>query len=231
MWCTRLRLGALGGVLLAGVGTAEAGGRPWVEVRGVYGGVPDSLMQGRSLAESGINAVWLGSGGITAERVALLHQHGAKVFAEFNTLHDASYLADHPDAAPVGRDGRPCPPPDGWQGVAPTHEGYRRYRMEAFRQLLAGNDIDGVWLDYHHAHASWERAEPLLPDTGFEPYSLDQFQRDTGIRLPEAPVPVLSALLLGQHRETWIQWRCDVLTDWVREFRQIVDEVDRKSVV
>ena len=35
-------------------------------------------------------------------------------------------LPEHPDAAPIGADGLPCPPPDGWQGVCPTHAGYRR---------------------------------------------------------------------------------------------------------
>src|SRR5262249_4861515 len=94
----------------------DAGSRPPVEVRGVYGGGPTQILdRGRSLSDYGINAVWVGSGGLTREGVALLRRQGAKVFAEFNTMHDAAYLKDHPDAAPVGTDGRPCPPPDGWQ--------------------------------------------------------------------------------------------------------------------
>ena len=40
-------------------------------------------------------------------------------------MHDAGYLKDHPDAAPVGADGQASPPPDGWQGICPTHPGYR----------------------------------------------------------------------------------------------------------
>src|SRR5690606_35665873 len=32
-------------------------------------------------------------------------------------------------------------------------------------------------------------------------------------------------LLLGPHREAWTQFRCDVFTDWVREYREILDEV------
>ena len=120
----------------AGGAEGEAGAGPaQVEVRGVYGGVPTQILdRGQSLADYGINAVWVGSGGLTREGVALLKRQGAKVFAEFNTMHDAAYLKDHPDAAPVGTDGKPCPPPDGWQGVCPTHPGYREARMEAFRQ-------------------------------------------------------------------------------------------------
>lgn len=197
--------------------------RPWVEVRGIYGGVPSELIEQGGLAAHGVNAVWIGSGGINDDVLATLRGQGVKVFAEFNTMHAAGYLQDHPAAAPVGVDGLPCPPQDGWQGVAPTHEGYRRSRMDAFRELLERYPIDGVWLDYHHSHASWERAEPLLPDTGFEPYSLVQFQQDTGIELPDRPVPELAQLLLDEHREAWITWRCGIFTDWVREFREILE--------
>ena len=67
----------------------------------------------------------------------------------------------------VGLDGKRAPAPHGWQGVCPTHVAYRAWRMGAFRTLLQTHAIDGVWLDCHHAHASWERAEPALPDTCF----------------------------------------------------------------
>ena len=183
------------------------------------------LDRGRSLADYGINAVWVGSGGLTRERVGLLKRQGAKVFAEFNTMHDAAYLKDHPDAAPVGTDGQPCPPPDGWQGVCPTHPGYREARMEAFRKALADFEIDGIWLDYHHAHASWEQAEPNLPDTCFCARCLARFERETGVDLPERPTPELARMLLGPHKAEWVDWRCGVFTDWVRQFRAIRDEV------
>ena len=200
--------------------------KPHLLVRAVYGGVPESLRApDGSLAGAGIEAVCLGSGQVTPVLVDQLHAAGVKVYAEFNTLHRAAYLKDHPDAAPVGVAGEPEPPCEGWQGVSPHHAGYRRAQMAAFRKLLADQPIDGVWLDYLHAHASWERAEPILPETGFEPYALAQFQADTGIALPDRPVPELAKLLLTAHREAWLGWRCGVLTDWVREFRAIRDEV------
>ncbi len=198
--------------------------RPWVPMRGIYGGVPKELVPaGGRLVEQGVNAIFVGSGGINDALVAWAREHGVKLYAEFNTMHAAEYLKAHPDAAPVGVDGRPCPPQDGWQGVAPTHDGYRRYRLDQLRELVRRYRIDGVWLDYHHSHASWERAQPLLPDTGFEPYSLARFQQETGLRLPDEPVPALAQRLLGEHRARWLQWRCDVFTDWVREIRAILD--------
>ena len=110
-------------------------------------------------------------------------------------MHVAGYLKDHPDAAPIGRDGKVCPPPHGWQGICPTHPGYRESRMADFRRVLRDFAIDGVWLDYHHSHASWEQAVPDLPDTCFCQRCLAQFSRETKTKLPDEPVPRLRPAL------------------------------------
>lgn len=199
---------------------------PAVPMRGIYGGVPQEILDsGRSLPGFGIDAVWIGSGSITAGRLATLRAQRVRVYAEFNTLHVADYLKAHPDAAPIGTDGRVSPAPDGWQGICPTHEGYRADRMRAFRSLLETFDLDGVWLDYHHAHASWEQAAPNLPDTCFCDRCLRRFQAATGVRLPEASTTDRAALLLTTHRDRWVRWRLDVFTDWVREFHDIRNAV------
>lgn len=199
-------------------------GRPNVQIRGIYGGVPVELLEHGTLEQHGVNAVFMGSGGINAERLELLKRQGAKVFAEFNTMHVAAYLNDHPDAAPVGVDGKVCPPPQGWQGICPTHPGYRRFRMNAFREVLTEYAIDGIWLDYHHSHASWERAVPEMPDTCFCDRCIVRFKRDTKTSLPHENREQLAHTVLGEHKDAWIQWRCDVFTDWVREFRSILDQ-------
>jgi hypothetical protein len=213
-------------VPLLAAGGGQAADRAHLTTRGTYGVMPTEIFEaGRTLADYGINTVFLNAGLVNAERVAKLRSEGVRIYAEYNTMHYADYLKTHPDAAPIGTDGKVSPPPEGWQGICPTHPGYRANRMTAFRELLEAHAIDGVWLDYHHAHASWERAEPVMPDTCFCARCLQQFSRDTGTRLPDAPTPVVATLLLGEHRRTWVQWRCDVFTDWVREFREIIDRV------
>jgi hypothetical protein len=202
------------------------GRRPAIAVRGIYGGVPTQIFdRGRTLADYGVNASWIGSGSVSRELVEGLKAKspGLKVFAEFNTMHEASYLKDHPDARPVGPDGRVAPPPDGWQGVCPTHPGYRRARMEDFRRTLRAAPIDGIWLDYHHAQASWEQAKPNLPDTCFCDRCLSRFAREARVRLPDTPTAERARRLLGPDRSAWVRWRCGVFTDWVREFRAILD--------
>jgi hypothetical protein len=221
-------------VLLVGTGLSSAQGsdKPPIPVRGIYGGIPKEIFdRGQSLADFGINAVWVGSGGLTPENIGLLKHQGAKVFAEFNSMHDASYVKEHPDAAPIGVDGKACPPPNDWQGACPTHPGYRKARMEAFRKMLTELDVDGIWLDYHHAHASWEQAVPNLPDTCFCGRCIARFEREAKVDLPKRPTPELAKLLLGPLHKRWVDWRCGLFTDWVREFRDIRDAVRRSALL
>ncbi|HEX5105272.1 MAG TPA: hypothetical protein VFV87_15740 [Pirellulaceae bacterium] len=205
--------------------------RPWISIRGIYGGYPREVLdRGETPANYGINAIWVGSGSLDATEIDRYRKLGLKVFAEFNSLHAAEYLKEHPDAAPIGTDGKPSPPPQGWQGVSAFHRDYRRDRMAEFRRVLQTFEIDGIWLDYHHAHASWERAEPELPDTDFSPAALNQFSEKSGITLP-TDTAAAAKVLLGKEREAWTNFRCDVFTDWVREYREILDDVRPKALI
>lgn len=205
--------------------------RPWVTVRGIYGGFPNQILDRKETpADYGVNAVWVGSGSLNADQIARYHQLGVKVFAEFNSMHAAQYLKEHPEAAPIGPDGQPSPPPNGWQGVSPFHVGYRRERMAEFRRILTTFDIDGIWLDYHHAHASWEQAEPNLPDTDFSGAARQEFTHTTGIKLP-ADTSEASQLLLGPERQAWTDFRCAKFTDWVREYREILNGIRPQTLL
>ena len=86
--------------------------RQYVAIRAIHGGVPTEVLDaGRSLADYGINAVFLGSGSITEERIRLSRAQSVGVFAEFNTMHEATSLDAHPDASPVESDGLRAPAP------------------------------------------------------------------------------------------------------------------------
>jgi hypothetical protein len=102
--------------------------------------------------------------------------------------------------------------------------------MQEFRRVLTTFDIDGIWLDYHHAHASWERAEPVLPDTDFSPLALRLFTAQTGVKLP-ADVSAAAKVLLGEKHDAWTDFRCDVFTDWVREYREILNDVRPRALL
>ena len=201
--------------------------RAQISIRGIYGGVPTQIFErGKTLDDFGINAIWIGAGSVSRELIVSLKRQSKdlKVFAEFNTMHEAGYLKDHPQARPIGSDGQVSPAPDGWQGVCPTDPGYRLGRMSAFRETLRAAPIDGIWLDYHHAHANWEQAEPALPDTCFCDRCLAQFEKESGVALSGTTTADRARQLLGAGKPVWVRWRCNVFTDWVREFRAILDQ-------
>src|SRR5215831_7762904 len=106
--------GLLGAAILPAAGAAAAQdeertvGRKAIAVRGIYGGFPDPLFErGQSPADFGVNAIWVGSGSLNRERIDRYRKAGVKVFAEFNSMHAAEFLKEHPDAAPIGPDGKP----------------------------------------------------------------------------------------------------------------------------
>src|SRR5262245_1785038 len=64
--------------------------RPWVTIRGIYGGFPGAILErGTTPADFGINAIWVGSGGLKQDEIDRYRQMGLKIFAEFNSLHSA----------------------------------------------------------------------------------------------------------------------------------------------
>ena len=211
-------------VAVQGIATEQKpGARPGVAIRGIYGGVPQEILDsGRSLEAFGVNAVWLGSGSLTPERVSLLRSQGVRVFAEFNTLHVASYLKDHPDAAPVGADGW-CP------------------RRRTAGRVFAPRTKLTVAVAWPRFGISWSASKwmasgsttttatpvgsrlcPTCPTPASAIAACGGFRTRlaSGCRRPTA---ARAALLLSMHRQRWTRWRMDVLTDWVREFRTILD--------
>ncbi len=199
--------------------------RPYIKIRAIYGSIPLELTKnGKKLTDYGINAIFVGYNNLNEKTIANLKKQGVKIFAEFNTMHVARYLKEHPDAAPIGADGKICPPPHNWQGICPTHPGYRKFRMDEFRNTLKKFNIDGIWLDYHHSHASWERATPEMPDTCFCDRCIKQFSEDMNIEFNNKSKQEIIKLILEKYKSEWTRWRCNIFTDWIREFRSILNK-------
>jgi hypothetical protein len=70
-----------------------------------------------------------------------------------------------------------------------------------------------------------------MPDTCFCDRCIDQFKRETNTSLPDQGSQQLARILLEKHKDRWVQWRCDVFTDWVREFRAIMDEIRPQALL
>ncbi len=193
-----------------------------VEIRGIYGNPKPFWDQEISLRELGVNAVFVHSGAIDQQMIAQVRSEGLMIFAEFATLNGKNYVEDHPEAWAVNDKGHRVEAATWFMGVCPTEPGFRKYRMTQLQKLLDAYDLDGVWMDYVHWHAQFEDPQPILPETCFNDYCLEKFSRDTGVVIPRGTTEQKAHFILSNHNDTWRHWRCQVIIEWAREFKEVL---------
>jgi uncharacterized lipoprotein YddW (UPF0748 family) len=101
----------------------------------------------------------------------------------------------------------------------------RQEVLQGLRELVAGHDVDGVWLDFIRWPCHWEVSEPYLPQTSFDAATVRRFRRELDIDLPDGPVPAVAETILTRHASAWAAWRCDQITLWVGHARSAVDQI------
>lgn len=209
-------------------------------IRGVYSHPKPFWERGARLDEYGINAVFAHSGNLDEASCERILAEGAQVYAEFATLNGKGYVEDHPETMPIGTDGEPVGPLTWFQGVNPLEPGFRQHRLDTLRELLRRLPLSGIWLDYLHWPAQFEVPDPThatytypdgstfegscLVQTSFDDRCVDAFQRDRNIDVKGASIPERAQDLLAHHYEAWTEWRCDVVTQWAAECRQVIRE-------
>jgi hypothetical protein len=196
-----------------------------VDIRGIYGNPKAFWEKGMRLDSLGVNAIFVHSGSISGEMMEQARAEGLRVFAEFPTLNGKNYVDSHPEAWPLNEQGEKAEAASWFMGVCPTEPGFRAYRKQLLRELLQQYNLDGVWLDYVHWHAQFEEPEPILPETCFCDHCLGAFSNHTGISLPEGPTETKAQFILENQEESWRDWRCKVILDWVTEMKAIVNEL------
>lgn len=202
-----------------------------IEIRGIYGSPNPFWNKGLKLNDLNVNAVFLNWKGINDKLLVRARNEGLKVFAEFPLLNGKDYVDKHPEAWAIDNNGDRVQPASWFMGVCPTEPGFRQYRMVEMRELLGNYDIDGVWLDYVHWHAQFEEPEPILPETCFCENCIRTFEASSGIDVPDADTKEQAAWILTNYNAVWREWRCSVITEWVRDARIIVKQVDPDALL
>jgi len=119
---------------------------------------------------------------------------------------------------------------DDWvEFVCPTRPDYLSRRREWIKTLVRELDPDGISLDFIRYFVFWEMIYPertlgSIANTCFDQSCLDQFQKDTGIALPEglSGTADMARWIMAEHGREWTEWKCGVITSLVRS---IADEV------
>ena len=195
-----------------------------IEVRGIYGSPNPFWNKGISLNQLNVNSIFLSGNSINEKMMSRAKNEGLKVFAEFPVLNGKSYVDKHPESWAIDKDGNKVQPASWFMGVCPTEPGFRQYRMAELRRLLKTFDIDGVWMDYLHWHAQFEEPEPILPETCFCNNCITTFKAMTGIAVPVGNPAFQAEWILVNHDSIWRDWRCSVITGWVRDIKIILKQ-------
>lgn len=191
-------------------------------IKGVYGNPGTLLDAGYAFDSLGMNAVFVRSISLNREFYETSKKQGVKVFVEFPTLNGKEYLKDHPDAWPINEKGEQSPPADWFMGICPTHPGFKEFRSQQLRDILAEYQVDGIFLDYVHWHAQFETPEPILPETCFCDRCTGAFAASLNTVIPGETIPHKADWILKNADAKWRDWRVGILNGWVEDMGKIL---------
>ncbi len=202
-------------------------------IKGIYAHPKPFWEQNLRLDDYGVNATFIHSTEIDEATLQRAQREGCKVFAEFATLNGkyGNYAYDHPEAHPMDDQGNQVPPATWFLGACPTDPGFRSFRMQALKELLAKYPLDGVWMDYIHWHAQFEDPYPQLVKTCFNDSCLNAFQIWANCEIEGKSTSEKSKWIFMNKAREWEDWRVSVILDWAREFRETVKISNPQALV
>jgi len=161
--------------------------------------------------------------------VATLHDRGIRIFAEVALFVGKNLWKRYPHSRPILSTGVPMAPEGWYYGVNPVIPGIRHHTLKKFQGLIERFPVDGVWLDFIRWPCRWEKPDPQLLQTSFDPFTLESFQKDTGIHIPSkvTSIPDRAQWILEHHREEWTRWKCQQITEFVKQVREILKRAPR----
>lgn len=178
------------------------------------------------LAGFGVNAIFTESETYRDDLIELAHRQGFRWFGAIACFSDHGnnhqLLRQRPELWPVEESGQPRPQMEWYIGVTPTFHDYNQSILELALRVVETHPLDGLFLDFIRWPVHWElEARPgAAPpsQSSFDPHTLELFQKETGIRLPGKLTDIAGCArwILTQHRIEWREFKCAVITDFVR---------------
>ena len=186
----------------------------------------------KQLSQWNINAVF--GGFRDSLMVEALHKEGIKIFAEVAIFTGTEVRwNESPELRPINAAGKPVQKDEWYCGIVPTVPWFHERKTAIIKKIMSTYDIDGIWLDFIRWPCHWEVPEPRLEQTSFDKISLETFQSDTKINIPNAlqNPNEIAEWILTNHREVWTRWKCSVINEYVRELRDVVKSYGSEKLV
>ena len=205
------------------------------KVLGLYGvNLGQGALEGKSAKQAaqlmqvlGANAVF---GGYESEEfVSECRKREISVYASQGIFVGEKYWKSHPECRPINAKGQPIAKVDWYAGVCPNQKWLRNSKLEAIREKAKTGLMDGIWLDFIRYPVHWEDLPPKLrlEETCFCQTCLDKFQTDCSVEFPAGvdSASKAASLILQRHSEQWYHWRCQQISDFVREASETLHSI------
>jgi len=165
--------------------------------------------------------------------ISSLHQEKIKVYASIGIFVGKDWWEKYPKSRPINSEGKPVEGEDGYGGLIPVIPFIRERKLEEIKELITRYPVDGVWLDFIRWPCHWEVHHPRIEQTSFDSLTLEQFQRDTKITIPEefSDISQIANWILKHHRNIWTAWKCLQITNFVKEAREIIKIRGKDKIV
>lgn len=189
----------------------------------------------------GINAIVTESDNYDKAAIAITREAGLRFYAGISCFsdHGAKFheITKRPELWPILETGRRRPQMEWYVGVTPTDHAYRRHILSKIRSIVRTYQVDGIFLDFIRWPLHWEielrPGQPRPHDASFDPDTLLLFEQTTGTKLPAdlASAAKRAAWLRESHLQEWTEFKCKVISEFVREARHIVKEETRDGAL
>lgn len=187
----------------------------------------------RSLTHFGVNAIFTEAELYRDDVIDIAHRLGLKWFGALSCFSNHAsgnrLVKERVELWPIDQMGNKRAQMEWYVGVTPTFDDHRSERLSALERVTRAHDLDGLFLDFVRWPLHWELelrpgARPL--QSSFDPHTLDRFSKETGIELATpGDVAACARLILEHHFPQWVDFKCEVITSFVRSAREAVGDI------
>jgi hypothetical protein len=189
-----------------------------------------------SFREHGVSAILTESGTYELTAIEAVHDLGLRFYAGIACFSDHAAmfrsLTERPELWPILESGERRPLMEWYIGISPTDRRHQEEILATIRSIAA-HPIDGLFLDFVRwpVHGEIElrpgRARPL--DSSFDAATLALFEKTFGIVPRSDTVASRAAWIREQCFRAWVDFKCKVVTDFVREARNSLKGVNPQA--
>ena len=155
---------------------------------------------------------------------------GVGYWPTLNIFFNPAAIEADSSLRPIGWDGKLMPTLDWYVGISPAREDYVAQQIEKLITVTEKLEPEGIFLAFTRWPGFWELWLPHhfredFTEYDYDEHTLQRFARETRIELPSY-IPVKASTWIDSHvREAWTAWKCQVVTDVVRQVRTAVRQI------